>query len=1237
MLRYDADDCRCLLLPDADAAALELLAPVGFEDAPRALERLRRLCLTNEDRKHLAPCLPAVLLALIGAATPDASLLNFERFVQAVDDRSRLFAELARRPRSVEIMFRLFVGSQFLTDLLLRNPRYLEQLSEHKRLAEFKSRNQFVAETDAAIANRGAFEEKLDRLRRHQQWELLRLAACDTFNLMDLKAVTLQLSLLADGLVQCCLALAARELKLDAADFSVLAFGKLGGEELNYSSDIDLAFVCKASAEKYWGLGQKLIRAINAVTREGFLYRVDMRLRPWGKSGPLVTTVDAYVEYLHRHGRPWEKQAFLKARPIAGAFDVANELLNRIESTVFSVPPDEVCENVRDMKRQIERKISPADRGWAEVKSGPGGIRDIEFLTQALQLIHGRQQPDVRSINTLDGLVRLAEREVLLPGEFRHLSSAYVFQRTVEHSLQLMHNLQQHMLPNSDRELEYLARRLDYPTVADFLGHYHDHRRYVREICERRLRPSSGRADFDAPPPPPVVRHLGEAAANYSELFDPEQVERHLQLLDRLNDDASVVAHAVELPDRRWELTVVGFDQLGDLSLICGLLFAFGFNIESGFVFTGTDVGKDGLSGKPHVQHLRRKFVNVFVVSRTVAVNSRTWSEYERDLTQLLSLAAAGQIGEAQGQLARRVGAAFRESSSPQRMLPVEIAIDNDLAAEATVLHIRADDTPGFLYELSNALAVSGVSVQRVLIHSHGERVVDTLFVTKADGAKIMQPNQLHELRAAIVLTKHFTHLLPNSPNPESALLHFRGLLENLFRQERWLDQLASLQQPEVLQALARLLGGSDFLWQDFLRLQHANLFPVVTDVAGLEEPRDLTTLRRMLAEELASASGPEERRRILNAFKDREMFRVDMRHILDLQTQFGMFSQELTWVAEAVVESTWRLCEEELRTTYGRPQLPDGTECRLAICALGKFGGRELGFASDIELLFVYELEGRTSGPQCISNADYFVRLVDVFRRSIQARQRGIFEIDLRMRPYGKAGSLAVSREVFERYFGPDGPAWPYERQALVKLRAVAGDRAFGREIQDLRDRLVYTGEPFDLAAMRGMRERQTTELVRAGTFNAKLSPGGLVDCEYFVQGLQITYGRDIPGLRETNTRFAMRALERAGIVEDRRPLRDAYRFLRRVIDALRMVRGDARDLTVPPADSDEFEFLARRLGYESNVAQLQRDLDRHTRVVHEHQRLLHSLIARRDSVHQGGAVSEDDGADHQKQRHER
>ncbi len=607
--------------------------------------------------------------------------------------------------------------------------------------------------------------------------------------------------------------------------------------------------------------------------------------------------------------------------------------------------------------------------------------------------------------------------------------------------------------------------------------------------------------------------------------------------------------------------------------------------------------------------------MNVFSVRPPLdLVLDEVWQRYRSDLVELLALIAEGEQRKAQGKLAKRVAAGLRAvPHSPTALFPVDIEIDNQSSEQYTVLHIRGTDTIGFLYELSNALNLAEIDIARVIISSVGESVFDTLYVTNQDKLKITDENRLKELRAAVVLIKHFTHLLPGSPNPETALLQFRELLEELFKRETWYEELSSLNRFDVLDALARLLGVSTFLWEDFLRLQHENLFPVVTDTEALAHRKPKADLEAERDSLLDKADDFAARTAELNAFKDREMFRTDMRHIMGLIEGFEEFSEELTDVADVVVAGATEICSYELQKRFGVPRFEHGEIAPLSICALGKCGGRELGYASDIELMFLFEDAARTDGAEAITVTEYYQRFVELFRQTIKARQEGIFQVDLRLRPYGRAGSLAVSLDAFQQYFGPDGAAWPYERQALVKLRPVAGDKTFGERIAGIRDQLIYTGEPFDVVAMRGMREKQVLQLVKAETVNAKLSPGGLVDCEYLVQGLQITHGHRDPRLRTTNTLKAMSAMADLGIISavDYAELREAYIFLRRLIDALRMVRGHAKDLTVPAPDSEEFEFLARRLGYGNDTARLKRNLDRSTECVRELSRLLETPAA--------------------------
>ena len=1214
------------------------LNEMGFRDAEGAIARLKTLSGPGNS----AECLARFLRAITDTAEADELLVDFERFVLRSDDKEELYQFLIDHPRAVEMLVKLFAGSRYLTETLLRNPLALRQLIQHRLLADLKTREEFIEAALEAARSHSTLAEKLDALRRYQRSELLRIGACDAFGLVDFRAATVQLSLLADGMIEACLRLVATDLGINTTGFAVLAMGKLGGEELNYSSDIDLIFLTQntasshvsmsptalsgsavlaavATREKsvelpsFINLSQRLIKALQDATGEGFLYRVDMRLRPWGRAGELVVQVPVYLEYLRSQAELWEKQALIKGRVVAGDFSIGKNLLREAAPLIYGQSASHVRASIRSAKNQIEAQLERRGRAFGEVKSGSGSIRDIEFIVQSLQLIHGQRVPQIRSANTLDALVRLADFDLIHADEYRCLADGYLFLRTIEHALQLLHNRQEHSLPNDPDEMNALARRLDFRDGEHLLIHYRLHCLAIRGLFQKYViapvesaggsgRKSATEADVAvsaADSPTPRCDPKLKQEFNYDSAFDDEERREHIQVLKTLNATRPVRVLAESEADGAWRVRVLGIDQPGSLSLICGLLFVYGFDIVNGFASTGVHT-KGSAQSKESV----RDFVDVFTVRSSVeAVMSEVWNCYEADLTELVLLSQSGRSHEAHGRLASRVAEALEGSPDlASKPSPLDVSFDNEAHPQFTVLHIRGEDTIGFLYELTNALALSGVAIEQVVICSDGNIAADMLYVADSHRhGKIVDTRRLQELQAAVVLIKHFTHLLPGSPNPEAALLHFRSFLTELFQQPDWTEQLSSLERPEVLTALAKVLGVSDFLWEDFLRLQYANLFPVLSDIEGIEEAKSKTLLWRDLAVELAANDDPSERRQRLNAFKDREMFRIDLRHILGRCGDFDRFAEELTDVAEVIVTTSLQLSKQEFHDRYGMPKRSDGERASLVVCALGKCGGCELGFASDIELMFVYDEDGMTDGRHSISNASFYQRLVESCVQSIVARQEGIFRIDLRLRPYGRSGPLAVSFDAFRRYFDPNGAAWPYERQALIKLRPITGAPALGEKLISLRDHFLYEGPPFDFASMRAMRERQVRQLVASGEFNAKLSPGGLVDIEYLVQALQITHGARHLSLRVTNTRIAMDEMRRVGVLadSDHLALRDAYGFFRQLIDALRMVRGDARDLTVPTSPGDDFQFLARRLGYGSTPQRLQKDIFSHVEVV--------------------------------------
>ena len=727
-----------------------------------------------------------------------------------------------------------------------------------------------------------------------------------------------------------------------------------------------------------------------------------------------------------------------------------------------------------------------------------------------------------------------------------------------------------------------------------------------------------------------IEAHLRRMDEQYFTSCTPEEIAGHLRVMSGLGPgQACRIAHRT-LGSGLWELTVVAFDSQGLFSCIAGTLASVGLGIERGQVWTWEDAteqrgDKDSRAKMKYDFRLRRwvprsaaptgdvsvadhlerkKIVDVFTVRSD---SSPDWNELERNLDRLVQLLLRGKLEEARAKTGRRVIEYLSRNcrDSQQSLLPVRVYVDNALNEHYTAMDIEAEDTPAFLFLFTNALAMRGVDIHSIKIGTVGGQVQDKLMITDSSGNKIDRAGRIDELRFIVVLVKQFSHLLVASPDPAMALKNFEKLVERIWEDREkggggW--RMLDMTDQPVLEALARLFGTSDFLWEDFLRLQYENLLPVFQDLGSLDSYKDKADMWSECELELLEADSPDDAVDRLNSFKDREMFRIDMRHILDRITSFTEFSRELTDLVEVVIEQAYRIADGKLRARFGAPMLESKEPCRFAVFALGKAGGCELGYASDIEVLFVSSGSGKTSGPEVVSNSVYFEKLAQAIIKSIRAKRQGIFEFDLRFRPYGNQGPLCNTLRQIEDYYSVEGPAWDFERQCLVRLRPIAGDDELGRKICQVRDNFVYSGVPLDFAELARLHRKQQQEYAGGGGLNAKFSDGGLVDVEYHIQHLQITYGASDVSVRKTSTRRALEALREGGYISDSdgRALREAHDFLRRLINSLRILRGNARDLVVPVSDSEEFLFLARRMGYPTGEEnRLEEDLNKYTSAV--------------------------------------
>lgn len=704
----------------------------------------------------------------------------------------------------------------------------------------------------------------------------------------------------------------------------------------------------------------------------------------------------------------------------------------------------------------------------------------------------------------------------------------------------------------------------------------------------------------------------------YFEWFQPEAIAHHVQLASKLTPD-----HLCELSVRdkqagQSEVSIVAYDYFSEFATICGLLSSFGLNIEEGRIYTFSDAaalparpatawpskrpkGRPGLS--------RKKIVDVFLVH---PVSGERFSAPEQTalteaLTHMMQLLDSGQFKEARQQVNRRLIERLgkQRSSFTGLLHTVQITFDNSQSQTDTIMDIRSDDTPAFLYAFANALAMRNIYIAKAQFENEGTKLHDRFHVRNRDGKKLLDPTDQQQLRLTAVLIKQFTHALTWAPDPAKALESFDQFLDLIVAETGKKGRTKALDfisDKKRFPLLARLLGASDYLWEDFLRRQHGNLLPLLTEYRDAPLIKPQATLRKELNRLIARVKTDEARKEVLNQFKDRELFRIDMKHIVEPSSNLPDFSLALTELAEVIMERSLADCRAKLEKTYGSPQLADKAACPFAVLGLGKFGGRELGYASDIEVLFVYGGSGKTSGKNGIENSEYFERLTQELLGWIEAKQEGIFHLDVRLRPHGGKGSLANAFEEVCRYYSSTGLAAPFERQALIKLRHIAGDAALGHRLEAHRDSFVYGGDPWDLPTALDLRRQQLKQLVEPGQINVKYSAGGLIDVEYAVQYLQVMHGHERPSLRTPNTLQALAALVEAGLVTrtDGENLRKAYLFTRTLIDGLRMVRGNAKDLVLPPPDSEEFIFLARRVGYttddwQAGARHLQTDIEQH------------------------------------------
>ena len=1013
---------------------------------------------------------PVVAEAVERSADPVSAALAMGRIT---DHRSDLAERLHNESDLLQTIVAVGAASPHLTRLLVTDDAAIDVL-DHLEIRPAIDRD------DAAC------------LARWKRLELLRIAARDLLGMDRLEATGSALAQLADDVLVDSVRLAG----LDGADLAVIAMGKLGGRELNYASDIDILLVGEADA-----------RPALAIARHA--WRVDVDLRPEGRDGPLSRSLDSYRAYWDRWAHTWEFQALIKARPVAGQPELGAAFSRAAAERVWTRPfGAEELRAVRSMKARTEGEVARKGLSTRELKRGPGGIRDIEFAVQLLQLVHGRADSALRSPTTLTALSELAAAGYVAADDAEAFDRAYRFLRAAEHRLQLVEDQQVHALPTDATGRTRLARVMGFrddatsTATAYFEQELRRHQATVRSIHERLFfRPLL--EAFTRPPSKIPARQSEDAPTGLSGAAIAERLAAFGF------SDADRTRQAVQ------ELTK-GFSRSSRLMQQL-LPLLFGWLSES----PDPDLGLLGLRSLVTGRHRRDQLVAMF----------RESPEAARRLCLLLGTSPL-----------------FNRAFERQPELLAELASADILGHGVTRADLLGDWTGGrqILDATSHVTtAAPGVSTPTApsadapgasATPSPGAAVSPGAPASPTTAPSTADPSPGPPDPAAIT---------PTAPRPRTPA--------------------PAPTPPPGEGAPAPATGATAGL--TLLRAGTSSL--AVPTFASGDGPRSKDELRIQATTSLSWRAGPDERRQGLERLVRSEWLRLAAGDVLGLR-DVAATERGLATLAEVVLETALKEVE---------PQVP------FAVVAMGRFGGGELSYASDLDVLFVYDSEQTAAGEATASS------LMRYLNGDTPATR--LWTTDADLRPEGRHGPLARSVAAYQRYHERWAQLW--ERQALLRGRVVAGDPEVGRRFEEVMAPFVWDS-PFtddEVREIRKMKARIERERIPAGEdpqFHLKLGRGSLSDVEWTVQLLQMQHR-----IRAEGTMTALDALVSADAIaaDDAGVLRAAYRFCEEARNRLYLVRGQPGDAL--PGTGPVLTHLARSLG--TTPSELREEYRRRTR----------------------------------------
>ena len=566
--RFSREFSRIVALSDPTGQLQELalfLEAHGFRYGDRAAENILLL-----RRVFTIDTLHRIVINALMTPSPDQALNSFERLVGVVPPGN--LSELAGSRKRLAQCVLLCGSSPFLVNLMYKSPDILRWLFLENGIDISRSAGEMQFAVQATVDESTDFTALQKALRCFKRREIVRIAARDLSGLAPLEEVMRELSDLASSTLQVAYEVCRRCLNRDhgvpmaavdeavpaEAEMTVIGMGKLGGRELNFSSDIDIIFFYESDRGETTGvesgsvgrkgvislhayfnkLGEMISKALSQVTEDGFVFRVDVGLRPEGKSGDMAVSLRSAEIYYESWGQSWERTAMLKARPVAGSLALGEQLLKTLQPFIYRKYLDyNLIEDMKQMKQKIDASLARSREGEINLKLGRGGIREIEFFIQALQLVYAGKNPKLRERNSLLALDALLAANLLGEDDHCMLREAYRFLRSVEHRIQVVQERQTHNLPVKEEEMLALSRRSGY-LRAGGLERFHavleEHRCHVSfiygtlfhsrdEILEQEVHPQvlfllDPKADSDLVKDMLAERHFEDVERAYGNL-----------------------------------------------------------------------------------------------------------------------------------------------------------------------------------------------------------------------------------------------------------------------------------------------------------------------------------------------------------------------------------------------------------------------------------------------------------------------------------------------------------------------------------------------------------------------------------------------------------------------------------------------------------------------------------------------------------------------------------------------